>query len=810
MSEESLPASKPNASVPPHEHYPTVQSRERDSRQAQKRAGDFRVRVVAALRHHEWLVLAVVVAGSTLGVLLTRMLPKQYAVTATIWLGSKGGTRLVKNDAPGQASQSEQHTSWPEAVRAPTILDSVVLEQRLYVEPARAADSKLLDNLQASGTVRPGTYEYQLDETGGHYVLTWNNEEVEEGAAGDSVGRAAGFAWLPPGGALPSRAILRFFIVDTREARSLLASTLHVTLSQGGSFLRVALTSETPQRAARTVNAVARRVVSMAADLRARTLVEYDRVLESSLSQAQRGLDSAASALKKLERINSAAITSAHGAAAAETQDPIVKEYLDRRLEYENARQNREALQHALEDVKSRRADLGELQSLAMRQEMSGDLENAVDELVRKQVQLRAAEHTYSADHPLVSDLRQQVSVLQDQTIPALMSSAAERMRDREADVEARMKDAMREVHDVPTRTVEEMWLRREMAVNENRYAQLKSWYEETRRVEASALPEVKVLDSAVAPKHPAADYGPLLTLLAFVGSIGVAIGAALLIDRTGKRIRYPDQVLSELGLRILGTVQTMRKTRTGTTDPVVAARVVEAFQSIRLRVTESFAPDAQVILVISSAGEGEGKSLVAANLSLCFAEANMRTLLMDGDIRHGQLHALFEVERQPGLMDALVDGTPLKESLRATSHPYLTLMTSGSRRQSGPEYLESDALMDLVSSLWPPYDVVIVDAAPLNAGSDAFALATLAGNMLFVVRLGTTDRRLAASKLESLDSFPVRLLGTVLNDVHSEQREYTLHLYPERGASPHRDRDKRPLQILGVNASGSRRAGTP
>jgi Mrp family chromosome partitioning ATPase len=136
--------------------------------------------------------------------------------------------------------------------------------------------------------------------------------------------------------------------------------------------------------------------------------------------------------------------------------------------------------------------------------------------------------------------------------------------------------------------------------------------------------------------------------------------------------------------------------------------------------------------------------------------------------------------------------------------------MTSGSRRQSGPEYLESDALMDLVSSLWPPYDVVIVDAAPLNAGSDAFALATLAGNMLFVVRLGTTDRRLAASKLESLDSFPVRLLGTVLNDVHSEQREYTLHLYPERGASPHRDRDKRPLQILGVNASGSRRAGTP
>src|SRR5204863_8237415 len=90
-----------------------------------------------------------------------------------------------------------------------------------------------------------------------------------------------------------------------------------------------------------------------------------------------------------------------------------------------------------------------------------------------------------------------------------------------------------------------------------------------------------------------------------------------------------------------------------------------------------------------------------------------------------------------------------------------------------------SGRMADFLTSLRSSYEVIVVDAPRLGAGIDAFVLASLAGNLLMVLRLGKTDRELAEAKIDLLRQSPLRVLGAVLNDVRegSEYRAYSYYM---------------------------------
>ncbi len=192
-------------------------------------------------------------------------------------------------------------------------------------------------------------------------------------------------------------------------------------------------------------------------------------------------------------------------------------------------------------------------------------------------------------------------------------------------------------------------------------------------------------------------------------------------------------------------------------------------------------------MLTVSSPGPGDGKSLISSNLALSFAEAGYNTLLVDGDIRRGELHRMFDIDRQPGLLDYLIKDASVEE----VTHQHqrgLALIPCGTRRHLGPELLSSPAMGELVAHFKTQFDVVIMDSPPLGAGIDPFILSTTTGNLLLVLRSGETDRAMAEEKLKLADRLPIRVLGAVLNDVHTNQRAYKYYNYvygytPEDGA---------------------------
>jgi len=208
-------------------------------------------------------------------------------------------------------------------------------------------------------------------------------------------------------------------------------------------------------------------------------------------------------------------------------------------------------------------------------------------------------------------------------------------------------------------------------------------------------------------------------------------------------------------------------------------APVIEALRGIRLRVTHAHGAPSPVVVTITSPGRSDGKSFVASNLALAYADAGYRTLLIDGDIRRGGLHRVLKLKRRPGLTELLTGSVPLEQVIQPGGYPTLWFIGCGARTQVGPELLASRPMEQLLMSLRPKYEVIIVDSPPLTAGVDAFALGTLTGTLLMVLRAGVSDREMAQAKLDVLDRLPVRVLGAILNDARldGEYRYYSYYL---------------------------------
>jgi Mrp family chromosome partitioning ATPase len=126
----------------------------------------------------------------------------------------------------------------------------------------------------------------------------------------------------------------------------------------------------------------------------------------------------------------------------------------------------------------------------------------------------------------------------------------------------------------------------------------------------------------------------------------------------------------------------------------------------------------------------------------------------------------MFGLARTDGLTDYLAGVAPRSSIVHQTGHARLSLIPSGARRRESPELLASFRLKQLLTELQSEYDVIVCDTPPFAAGIDGYAIASAADRLLVVLRVGQTDRRMAAAKLALLDRVPVNVVGAVLNSV--------------------------------------------
>lgn len=292
--------------------------------------------------------------------------------------------------------------------------------------------------------------------------------------------------------------------------------------------------------------------------------------------------------------------------------------------------------------------------------------------------------------------------------------------------------------------------------------------YQHARIAEAVTVGQVEIVDHAALGTRAGLGIRQMGVLGLLVGLL-LGAAAAFVAEHVGRSIARRGQV-EQLGVGVLGVVPRCN----GVRGP---EEVVEAFRGIRLNLLNAYGQAHPVTVAVTSPGAGDGKSFVSSNLALAFSFAHHRTLLIDADLRRGALHRVLTRQREPGLTDVLVGEATLDAAVQQTAYGTLDFLGSGSRRADAPELMGSARMVELLATLRSRYAVIIVDTPPLGAGVDALVLATMAGSVVVVLRLGKTDRELAEAKIEVLRGLPPRVLGAVLNDVR-EGSEYHAYQY--------------------------------
>lgn len=755
-------------------------------------------RYLAALQRFRVLIAACVIAGLAVGYAVTRLVVPEFEARGTIWI-SINEDRRQSDAAPIQADQLLNAATWEQLFRSLRVTDSVVLERKLYLHHSPLQDFAFVGFDVAPG-YQAGSYQVLLAPDTLHYALGIpgrNGMVIETGLAGDSIGRKLGFRWRPSSAAL-RQGPLRFSVESQHGASQGLADRVTTNLPDNSQFMEVTLTSDHGYDAAATLNAWMGRFVSVAADLKRRKVVELTSILGTQLQVTSARLRAAEQALESYQTgsVTRSALPPGGGGQAAGTtpggteaqggvpagvgggQNPEITAFYGNQVARDNLVQDIKRVQQILATAGTPEFNPEDLLAVPSLMLNSDNLTNAIKAYSAQESQLRDLRLKYTDDYKPVHDLQASITTLQTQTIPQQAEKALARLRATEQGLSQRVATQSRDITELPKVEIDVLRLRREVDQATSLYTTLQGRYEEARLAGESAIPDVQILDRPVIPMSPSHNTKPRIMFMALAGGLALGLALAILLDRMDRRMRYPEQATDELGLPILGTVPRVRP-RDEAAEEAEAAQVVEAFRTIRLNLMNLFEPGTTSMFTITSPGAGEGKSLISSNLAMSFAESGRRTLLIDGDIRRGQLHATFGIHQAPGILDYLTGNVSLEEVLQATDYEHLTVVSCGARRHRGPELLASDRMLQFLNSLRPHFDIIIVDSPPLGAGIDPLALGSATGHMMVVLRIGRSDRQMAEAKLGVVDRHPIRLLGCVLNDIKAEGAfRYYSYLY--------------------------------
>lgn len=167
--------------------------------------------------------------------------------------------------------------------------------------------------------------------------------------------------------------------------------------------------------------------------------------------------------------------------------------------------------------------------------------------------------------------------------------------------------------------------------------------------------------------------------------------------------------------------------------------QISEVFRTLRTNIQFMNVDEGLKSLLITSTVPGEGKSWVASNLAVTFAQAGKRVLLVDADMRKGRQHEIFEVNNNNGLSNYLIMTTKndslnsIGDYIQTTLIDNLYIMTAGMIPPNPSELLTSQKMIDLIRYLEQIFDIVIFDGTPSTIVTDAIILSKFVDSTLIV-----------------------------------------------------------------------------
>ena len=314
--------------------------------------------------------------------------------------------------------------------------------------------------------------------------------------------------------------------------------------------------------------------------------------------------------------------------------------------------------------------------------------------------------------------------------------------------------------------------------------------FKETTLTEEMKTGNIRVVDKAEVPRSPIKPNKKRNLLLGLILGLAAGTGLAFFFEYLDNTIKIPDDLKRHLGIAYLGPTPLVEskdepdeKHSGDRLNDLVClnapkSTASESYRGIRTNLLFSSADVAPQVILVSSPGPREGKTMTSSNLAITMAQSGSKVLMLDCDLRRPKLHRMFGFAKDKGITNLLAGNASFEEVVVHSKVPNLDLVFSGPIPPNPSEMLGSKRMTELIGELRKRYTRIIIDSPPITAVTDAAILAKAVDGVVLVIRAGQTVREVAKNSVHQLQSVGGHILGAVLNAVDIGKDKYYYYYY--------------------------------
>ncbi len=397
--------------------------------------------------------------------------------------------------------------------------------------------------------------------------------------------------------------------------------------------------------------------------------------------------------------------------------------------------------------------------------------ENSQIDAQLNELKLKKADLTtyYTDEHPLVIQINDQLKVLNN-----------------------RKQEIDNKITGLPEVQREFLKLSQDTEINREIYLTLLKNYQQLQIAKAGQIGFARIIDLPINTYQAIAPKKLLIMVLAMM--LGAMLGTMLVLLKNLLRnvVKDPERLEAKTGIPVIATIpRSPLLTRLGKSKKSQNRLLAyadnnslsyEAIKSLRtslmfgMPTTSDSAQRAKVIL-ITGESPGVGKSFISSNLSEVFAQLNKKVLIIDADMRLGELHKMFNMTQDNGLGDYLAHDVAITTVVHPTIMDNVDFMPRGQHPHNPASLLSGDKFSTMMTELNAHYDYIILDSPPILAASDAIIMSQYADKVLMVTRYDKSIEGQVVYAIKQMHKANIQVDGIILNDVQQGlMSKYSYH----------------------------------
>ena len=306
----------------------------------------------------------------------------------------------------------------------------------------------------------------------------------------------------------------------------------------------------------------------------------------------------------------------------------------------------------------------------------------------------------------------------------------------------------------------------------------------------------VQIVNQAEIPRAPSnINHKKDIVIFGLIGLM-VSILYIFIENMFDTTIKSTDELERSFKLPILASIPMYgKKSQKGNDKELIVDKdpkspISEVFRTLRANIQFMNTKQKSKVVLVTSTVEGEGKSWIAANLAVTFAQAGKLTLVIDADMRKGRQSDIFNIESKPGISNYLSgiinenkeknedEINDIENYIQETQIKNLYVIPSGDVPPNPSELLLSHKMKEVIKKLKEQCDVIIIDGTQCDLIADSLVLARLADTTIITTAYKQTKKENLRKVIEKIINVGGKNIGFVLNKVHISEKKYEESYY--------------------------------